>query len=308
MAFKRFGPGSWFGGGLVFSETRKIGFPVYNDTGSTIAADKVVAVIGYDTTTARPKIVLADADTATHDDLWVTEEAIATGSVGYVYKARVSLASLDTSAASAAGDPVYLSTTAGGFTVTAPTASDAIVQPVGWVLVKSATVGRIHWDIGPVRKLGINSQQNGIRVAGGTITELTGDGAYSISVTLPAGAVLLDIIITQVALWTAVTSATLKVGDTADDDGFFIGINSKTTPAVGTSLRADTVPGGTGDGAYLGDTNGEFIGPATSNFGRVYTAGSIIKATITKSGAGVAGRTAFHVVYAVPEAVTQVVV
>lgn len=147
-----------------------------------------------------------------------------------------------------------------------------------------------------------------IKVAGGVITELTGDGAYSISVTIPAGAVVIDFIITAEALWDSATSATLIVGDTADPDGFFTAVNAKTTPAVGTSLRPDTVPGGTGDGAYLGDTNGEFVGPATANFGRYYKAGSIITATITKSGAGTAGRTWFHVVYVLPEVVTQVVV
>jgi hypothetical protein len=146
-----------------------------------------------------------------------------------------------------------------------------------------------------------------VKVAGGTITELDGDATYSISVTLPAGAVLLNFVITGIALWTAGTSATLIVGDTADPDGFFTGVNAKTTPAVGTSLTPDTVPGGTGDGAYLGDTNGEFVGPASANFGRVYTAGSIITATVTKVGTGTAGRTGFHVFYALPEAVAQVV-
>ncbi len=156
---------------------------------------------------------------------------------------------------------------------------------------------------------GLGSATTGVvRSAGGVITELDGDGAYSVSVTLPAGAILHDFIITGQALWTAGTSATLIVGDTADPDGFFTAVNAKTTPAVGTSLRPDTLPGGTGDGAYLGDTNGEFVGPASSNFGRYYAAGSIITATITKAGSGTAGRTQFTVVYSVPTAVAQVVV
>jgi len=146
-----------------------------------------------------------------------------------------------------------------------------------------------------------------IRIAGGTITELNGDAGYSISVTLPAGAVLLNFVVTGIALWTAATSATLIVGDTADDDGFFTAVNAKTTPAVGTSITPDTVPAGSVDGAYLGDTNGEFVAPASSNFGRVYTAGSVITAKITKVGTGTAGRTGFHVIYALPTAVSQVV-
>jgi hypothetical protein len=154
----------------------------------------------------------------------------------------------------------------------------------------------------------ISGSTGAIQSAGGVLTELTGDGAYSISVTLPAGSILVDMIITAEAAWTAATSATLIVGDTADDDGFFTAVNAKTTPAVGTSLRPDTLPGGTGDGAYLGDTNGEFVGPITSNFGRYYKAGSVITAKITKSGAGTAGRTQFTVLYTTPTAVAQVVV
>lgn len=155
---------------------------------------------------------------------------------------------------------------------------------------------------------GLSSSTTGvIQAAGGVITELNGDGAYSISVTLPAGAVIVDLIITGVALWTAGTSATLVVGDT-DDDGFFTAINAKTTPAVGTSLKTDTVPAGTGDGTYLGDTNGEFVGPAVSNFGRYYAAGGTITAKITKAGTGTAGRTQFTVLYVVPTTVAQVVV
>ncbi len=166
-------------------------------------------------------------------------------------------------------------------------------------------------DAGNIRTL-VNTaesqaQTGVIHTAGGTITEATADGGYSISVPIPAGAVVHDIIITGKAVWDSVTSATLIVGDTTDDDGFFTAVNAKTTPAVGTSLRPDTLPGGTGDGAYLGDTNGEFVGPITANFGRFYETGSIITAKITKAGAGTLGRTHFCVVYSVPKAIAQVV-
>lgn len=124
---------------------------IINKTGSDIAADKLVAVTGYDTTTGRPKIVLADADVAGHDNVWVTQAVVNNGQIT-VAKSALSAANLDTSAVASAGDPVFLSTTAGGFTVTAPTAGNARVIPVGFVVTKDATVGQIKWLIGPVRK------------------------------------------------------------------------------------------------------------------------------------------------------------
>lgn len=132
---------------------------VVNKTGSTITTDKLVAVTGYDSTTGKPKIVLADADVASHDDLWVTTASIANNAEGTVYKSALSAANLDTSAAGAVGDPVYLATTAGGFTAAAPTSYASRVHPVGFVVVDHATTGQVLWLIGPVRKLGTGELQ-----------------------------------------------------------------------------------------------------------------------------------------------------
>ena len=138
----------------------KLGITVRNETGSTIATDKIVAIVGFDVTTGLPKIVLADADVAAYEDLYVTTAAILTAASGVVVKAALSAANLNTNSASTAGDPVYLSTTAGGFTHTAPTGSTSRVHPVGFVVVKSATVGSIQWSIGPVRSNGTNELQD----------------------------------------------------------------------------------------------------------------------------------------------------
>lgn len=131
---------------------------VWNATGSPIAADKLVAVLGFDTASGFPKIVLADADVAAHDDVWVTTAAISDAAAGTVKKRALS-GNLDTSGASSAGDPVYLSTTAGGFVHTAPSGNDDRVHPVGWVVVKHASTGSVQWDVGPVRKIAANDYQ-----------------------------------------------------------------------------------------------------------------------------------------------------
>lgn len=159
-----FGKRTLTAGGFVTSKYNASGIRAINSTGSSIAADKLVAVIGYNTTSLLPKIVLADADVATHTDVYVTLAAIADGSEGYIYKGGLSAANLDTSGATTVGDPLYLDTTAGGFTSTAPTGADDRVVPVGWSTVKSSTVGQIHWHVGVPEKWGEDVFQSGMTV------------------------------------------------------------------------------------------------------------------------------------------------
>ena len=87
----------------------------------------------------------------------------------------------------------------------------------------------------------------------GRVSYLTGAGvagAYSVSVTQPAGSVLLDIVLTAVALWNAGTSATGIVGDTGDDDGYFTGIDCKATDWLATEQLSFALAGGKA-GAYI---------------------------------------------------------
>lgn len=136
-----------------------LGIAVINKTGSTIVADKLVALTSVDATSGLPKIVLADADVAAHDQIFVTTASILNNATGTVVKGATSAATLNTNSASAAGDAVYLDTTAGGFAHSAPTGATARVIVVGYVLVKSATVGQILWSIEGVRKVGTDDIQ-----------------------------------------------------------------------------------------------------------------------------------------------------
>lgn len=145
------GPGVQAAGGFAFRNAPMLGMNVINKTGSTIAAGKLVAITGFDVTSMKPKIVLADADLAAHYDLWVTFESIADGRVSVVYKGYLSAPNIDTSGATTVGDPIYLSGTAGAFAHT-PDSTKAVI-PVGFVMVKSATVGQIFWAL----PLGISS-------------------------------------------------------------------------------------------------------------------------------------------------------
>lgn len=173
------------GGILTKGNGRNIGMKVINKTGSAIAADKLVAISGYDVTSKLPKIVLANAgaaDLAT--DVFVTWNSISNAAVGNVFKGGTSAATLNTNFGTV-GDPVYLDTTAGGFTGTVPADPGSRVQVVGYTMIKSATVGQIKWDIKPVTKTSNVDQTSDIKVlaatvnitsgtTGATLTSLTG--------------------------------------------------------------------------------------------------------------------------------------
>lgn len=121
------------------------GMVVHNNTGSEIAAGKLVAVSGFDTATNNPRIVLADPTNVALLADYVTTKAIPNGSTGRVFRGAV-LRDLNTSSYSAVGDPVY-STTSGGITHTAPTSPDSDRQVVGWVDVKDASAGVVYIDL-----------------------------------------------------------------------------------------------------------------------------------------------------------------
>jgi len=113
-----------------------------------ITAGQLVYVSGYDSTNTQFKLKVADADAAASArDLYFVPTAIldtATDGVGYKTGA---LTAQNTDSASAVGDPVYLSETAGGWTLTAPSGAADHVVEVGTVAVKHASTGVVHFDL-----------------------------------------------------------------------------------------------------------------------------------------------------------------
>lgn len=126
-----------------------------------------------------------------------------------------------------------------------------------------------------------------------TFTE-TGAGTYTATVSVPAGATILDIIVNSVALWAAATSATMKVGDVADDDGYYTAVNLKATDLLAGQSLSFSHQGGKG-GAYFAETN-THVAPRHS------TAARTISGVVTSVGAGTTGRTRMMVLYAAPTA------
>lgn len=132
------------------------------------------------------------------------------------------------------------------------------------------------------------------------------------TVPIPAGSWLHDIQVTSSVLWTGGT-ATMKVGDSVDDDGFFTGVDLKATDLlVGEvlsmrqgSIDTDGLWGGK-QGAYLVAATGR-RGPQSTNFGMYYAAGSNITGIVTVgTPATTAGRTFMVVSYSVGEVIAAV--
>jgi hypothetical protein len=133
---------------------------------------------------------------------------------------------------------------------------------------------------------GIPSAATPVVSASVTFTETSGAGVWTGSITVPAGADIIDVIVQSTALWTSQTSATMTVGDT-DDDGWYTGIDLKATDLlVGEDLSFEH-PGGKA-GVYL----------ASEARTRYSATARTIAGIITKVGTtGTAGRTRLTVLY-----------
>lgn len=134
-----------------------------------------------------------------------------------------------------------------------------------------------------------------------TFTETTGAGVWTGSVSVPAGATILDVIVNGVALWNSQTSASMDVGDVADPDGYYAAIDLKATDLLAGESISFALAGGKA-GAYIANSQ---VSPRYSASARV------VSGIITKVGSsGTAGRTRMTVVYALslatPTAATKV--
>lgn len=132
---------------------------VSNTSGSDMTANQLVYLSGFDATNDMPTVTLADADAGSKGAEYVLAQDIANGATGLAATSFETAANLNTNAATV-GDFVYLSTTAGGYVLTtAPTAKNSVAQPVGYVKVKSATVGVIAFWLQMFKKIGANELQ-----------------------------------------------------------------------------------------------------------------------------------------------------
>lgn len=137
-----------------------------------------------------------------------------------------------------------------------------------------------------------------------TMTTSTG------TVVIPAGATLVDIVVTNSVLWTK-ASARFTCGDAQAATGWFTSTNLNATDLlVGEALRAAGGVNAWGgvNGTYLVSATGVFGQATSSRSGPYYTsAGSVIGVVTVTPGAGTAGRTFMTVTYSVGQVTAPVV-
>jgi hypothetical protein len=154
----------------AFAGENALSLTVANKTGGTLAQGTLVYIDGYDATLGYITVAKADANAAGLAAMLVIDAPILNNATGEAYRYATVTGSatvaLDTSAATV-DDPVYLSATAGEWTLVDPAATAAITQIVGRVTVKSATVGEIFFYPGGsgAKAVGSNELQAGVALA-----------------------------------------------------------------------------------------------------------------------------------------------
>ena len=114
---------------------------IFNNSGGALASGDLVYVSGYNSTQLQYEVTKAQSKTSA--SLYATlivDEAIPDQSSGGAVSVRL-LTGQNTNGLTV-GRPVYLSSTAGGWTGTLPTAGYG-VQVVGFVVVANASTGRV---------------------------------------------------------------------------------------------------------------------------------------------------------------------
>lgn len=138
----------------------------------------------------------------------------------------------------------------------------------------------------------------------------SGKTSYVARVPIPAGAVVTDIQVRNTVLWNG-ASATLKIGDSFDDDGYFTGVNLMATDlVVGEVLAASSSTNWGGkNGVYLVSATGRFGGVQAGNSGNYYGVKDYILITITVGTPGTytVGRTQVTVSYTLGEDLTNTI-
>lgn len=140
-----------------------------------------------------------------------------------------------------------------------------------------------------VTGLALLASKGTIQTLEGTITQTSGDGTYTLTFALPAGATINDIIVQAISLWDASVSASLEVGDVTDPDGFYTAVDLKATDLLADETISFAKDGGV-NGAYI---------TATHVLSRYSASARTITATVTQVGTGSAGVTRIVLSYSV---------
>lgn len=259
---------------------------VYNGTGSTITKGKVVAVSGAQG--QRPSVVLADADSEalSAPTLGVTAEDIANGAEGFVATFGV-IRGIDTSAFTA-GDDVYLSQTAGGFTATRPSAPAHTVF-LGWVVKVNASSGELFlninngWELDELHNVKITSvanndilQYDSANQYWKNIAPASVTGTWGINITGNAGTVTNGVYTTgsySNPTWITALAGSKITGDISGNAGNVTGTVAVANGGTGATTLTGILKGN-GTSAFTAAVSGTDYAPATSGTSILYGNGS----------------------------------
>ena len=189
--------------------TRK--FTIYS--AGALSKGDLLHIIGYNAVNDVFQVEKADADTSGKPAQLVASEDNA-GSATSQASDIEELTGLNTNAGEV-GDPVYLdATTAGSWTLTPPTGADQLRQIVGRIKVKSATVGKIVFNVVKTEIVAIGSsalQADSVlktKLAGGFCKKTLVDGTAAATDVTVTGMAVGDELVSVLALTTkaAITS------------------------------------------------------------------------------------------------------
>jgi predicted RecA/RadA family phage recombinase len=116
--------------------------------GETITAGQLLYVSSINANNLVPIVALADANGADPLNIAVLVAIadITNGALGLAGRTYL-LTGQNTSAAGAAGDPVYLSATAGGWSLSLPATAEDVIQKVGSVAVDHSSTGSVLFQL-----------------------------------------------------------------------------------------------------------------------------------------------------------------
>ena len=189
--------------------TRK--FTIYS--AGALSKGDLLHIIGYNAVNDVFQVEKADADTSGKPAQLIASEANA-GSATSLASDIEELTGLNTNAGNV-GDPVYLdATTAGSWTLTAPSGADQLKQIVGRIKVKSETVGKIVFNTVKTEIVSMGSsglQAKSVlktKLAGGFSKVTIADGTAAATDVTVSGMAVGDELVSVLALTTkaAITS------------------------------------------------------------------------------------------------------
>jgi hypothetical protein len=265
---------------------------VYNNSASTITNGSVVAVNGAQG--QRPAVVLADADTEplSAGTLGIATENIAAGAEGFVTTFGV-IRGIDTSAFTS-GAPIYLSSTAGQFTATRPSAPAHTVF-LGWIIKVNASSGEVFvnisngWELDELHNVLISSPTGGNLLAYDQTNQywkninLTDGTAISITETTGGAITIANTGVTQATAGTGISvsagTGNVTITNTAPDQ-------TVSLTGAGTTTITGTYPN------FTITSNDQYTGTVTAVTGSAPLAssgGTAPNLTISQAGASTDG-------------------